>query len=101
MNPHRSSIANDCSRTSFIHHCYAVCAHAFKQWFNHVVMIDDPYDEAEQKQLTEKLRLEMAFFPDNGYPVTGASQSDTRSSGSQAVKLWIYPRHSRKYESLV
>jgi hypothetical protein len=101
MNPHRPSVMNSRSATGRAHRHQNVCARAFKQWFSQVVMMDDPYDEAEQKQIAEKLRLELAFSPDNISIATGFYQSSEKSLEPEIPKLWIYPPHPGKYQSLV
>lgn len=63
--------------------------------------MDDPYDEAEQKQLAEKLRREMAFLPDPVHGAMGFNHSGVKSAAPQAAKVWLSPPYSRKYESQV
>jgi hypothetical protein len=101
MNPYRPSVLNSRSETGSVHRHQNVCVRAFKQWFSQVVMMDDPYDEAEQKQLAEKLWLESAFFPDNINAATGFYESSEKNLEPEMSKLWIYPPHPGKYQSLV
>jgi hypothetical protein len=85
MNTQSSPVVNDRSLTQVIHRCTLVCTHTFRNWFSRVVMIDDPYDEAEQNKLAERLQLEMASLRDNvkAFPKTVCRQRIPKRPGSR------------------